>query len=346
MWIDPFFRMLLDSALLGLALVGVAAIVWFASSLLRALRQAKLQTRLQDVERETANELEERRRLVTLLMRNATERSTRQELERLLLELEHESQKQGSARTKEELAQEILKWQGETRGEQERRWQQALSQMNLSHVSAMRHETAMSVIRNIDGGKSRVRFRAGAPRAASPGSEISVRFVAYTPAEEQHIAQLLESVAENAEARVERSETSWVIGTKAEVRCYGNQLHVAPELQRFTWEGQRVHLDFDVTISADARLDVTTRIRFDVLVDGIVVARLRIGLEIVPPSSVGSDRHDVMAESAKTAFASYASSDRARVLDRVASVRTATGLDVWMDCVSLRPNDPRGQCRR
>lgn len=39
-----------------------------------------------------------------------------------------------------------------------------------------------------------------------------------------------------------------------------------------------------------------------------------------------------------TAFASYASEDRARVLDRVASLEISTGMQIFLDCVSLRPN--------
>ena len=36
---------------------------------------------------------------------------------------------------------------------------------------------------------------------------------------------------------------------------------------------------------------------------------------------------------------SYASKDRQRVLDRVAAVRIAAGLDIFLDCLSLNPGD-------
>jgi hypothetical protein len=81
------------------------------------------------------------------------------------------------------------------------------------------------------------------------------------------------------------------------------------------------------------------RIKFDVIVDGIIVARLRIPLAINRSHDGAAERQDVTVDSARSAFASYASPDRARVLDRVASVRTATGMDIWMDCINLRPND-------
>lgn len=44
-------------------------------------------------------------------------------------------------------------------------------------------------------------------------------------------------------------------------------------------------------------------------------------------------------EAARTAFASYASTDRDRVLDRVAAVRISAGLDVFLDCLSLHPGE-------
>jgi hypothetical protein len=47
----------------------------------------------------------------------------------------------------------------------------------------------------------------------------------------------------------------------------------------------------------------------------------------------------VQALPARTAFASYASEDRPRVADRVASLRIAAGLDIFLDCLALRPSE-------
>jgi hypothetical protein len=79
-------------------------------------------------------------------------------------------------------------------------------------------------------------------------------------------------------------------------------------------------------------------LKFDLAIDGIVVARVRCDLQI------GQTRDETPAtftpvKAAATAFASYASSDRDRVLDRVAAVRISAGLDVFVDCLSLRPGD-------
>lgn len=184
-----------------------------------------------------------------------------------------------------------------------------------------------------------VHFGAGAAKTAAPGTEISVRFAAYAPTEQRQARKLLAAVSGDAEARGEYSETTWAIGTVATVVCFGAGLNVTPPRQNFTWQGQRTHLDFDVTISSTTPTGTATRIKFDGFVDGIVVARLRVGLDVIEPDVPPTGRNEVTIGSARTAFASYASPDRERVLDRVASVRAATGLEVWMDCVNLRPND-------
>ncbi|MFO1432922.1 MAG: toll/interleukin-1 receptor domain-containing protein [Candidatus Competibacteraceae bacterium] len=47
----------------------------------------------------------------------------------------------------------------------------------------------------------------------------------------------------------------------------------------------------------------------------------------------------VKIESATTAFASYASQDRLRVLDRVAALQISAGMDVFQDCLSLHSGE-------
>lgn len=68
------------------------------------------------------------------------------------------------------------------------------------------------------------------------------------------------------------------------------------------------------------------------------VATIRVDLEIASDAEP-AEPASVHVRPARTAFASYASADRARVLDRVASVRLATELDVFLDCLQLRAGD-------
>lgn len=184
-----------------------------------------------------------------------------------------------------------------------------------------------------------VRFRCAARRNVAPGQEFTARFVAYPPSAEARIDALLRGVDAAAEARPEHSEVCWALDTLATVTCRGDQLSVDPPTQTFVWRGEAIPLDFDIRVAPDAALDRNIRLKFDVAVDGVVVARLRADLHVVRTESSDASEQHVSTRAARTAFASYASIDRARVLDRVASVRTATGLDVWLDCISLRPNE-------
>jgi serine/threonine protein kinase len=184
-----------------------------------------------------------------------------------------------------------------------------------------------------------VRFRAAARRAARPGSEFPTRFVAYPANAEAAVEGLLQGVDARAEPRREHSLALWALGTRAIVSCRGEHLAVDPPSQELVWRGHPQAFDFDVRVQAAAPSPSETLLKFDVSVEGVTVARLRIALKLVGAEQPDDGRAIAQARSASTAFASYASEDRTRVLDRVASVRTATGIDVWLDCADLRPNE-------
>jgi len=73
-----------------------------------------------------------------------------------------------------------------------------------------------------------------------------------------------------------------------------------------------------------------------VCIGGFLLTRLQLGLTVRSAQS-GRSQYPITGIS-KTAFASYAAEDRPRVLDRIAAIRIATGLDVFMDCLSLDPS--------
>lgn len=182
-----------------------------------------------------------------------------------------------------------------------------------------------------------VQLGASAPRQAKPGGEFTARFVAYEKALEQEVRALLTKLAPAAETVLGIQECRWKAGTLVTVRLSGRGLTSDPPEQPFTWNGGRSLLDFDVTVAEDAEQGLIP-LKFDVLIEGIVVARLRLELEITArPKKKGHATATV--EPARTAFASYSSADRERVLDRVAAVRIAAGLDIFLDCLDLRPGE-------
>ncbi len=183
-----------------------------------------------------------------------------------------------------------------------------------------------------------VQLGASAPGQAKPGGGFTARFVAYEKALEQEVRELLAKLAPSAETVLGIQECRWKAGTLVTVRLSGRGLTVDPAEQSFTWNGGRSLLDFDVTVAQDAE-EETIQLKFDVAIEGIIVARLRLELEITAKPRKKVQTATTTAEPARTAFASYSSADRDRVLDRVAAVRIAAGLDIFLDCLDLTPGE-------
>jgi hypothetical protein len=128
------------------------------------------------------------------------------------------------------------------------------------------------------------------------------------------------------------------VGTMVEVALSGDGMTVEGEargLQRFVWAGRTTILGFEVKLAPHATSIV---LRFDVMVDGIALAKLRLPLSVSanPKSSRRQTRETRLA---KRAFASYSSKDRERVIDRVAAIRIAAKVDVFLDCHDLNPGE-------
>src|SRR5262249_24118354 len=123
-------------------------------------------------------------------------------------------------------------------------------------------------------------------------------------------------------------------GTFITVQLSGDRLDVSPASQDFEWQGQQHYLDFDVSVRKDSP-ERSTRLKFDVSVDGFVLARLRLDLTIEVPSKLRwpwlRRRTYAFSAASRTAFASYAAEDRPRVLDRIAAIRIAIGINIFTD---------------
>ena len=179
---------------------------------------------------------------------------------------------------------------------------------------------------------------ASAPQAVRPGAEFTARFVAYTKAFEAETSELLHRLSPHSTPQLGLQSCRWQAGTTVEVALSARGLNVTPARQQFTWEGSRNLVEFDVAVPENAQPDVTV-LKFDVSVQGIVLARLRLDLEVSTGAGVEATPVTVRATPAHTAFASYSSHDRERVLDRVAAVRISAGLDIFLDCMSLHPSE-------
>jgi hypothetical protein len=182
---------------------------------------------------------------------------------------------------------------------------------------------------------SPVRLGASAPATCRAGDEFTARFAAYLPDDEAEVDALLRKLSPRAAPVLGQADCLWRPGTEVRVSLAGKGLNIDPPVQDFTWQGRRVLLAFDVGVPASTP-DGVIVLKFDVAIDGIIIARLRMDLEIRAGAAVEAPR-TLTAEAARSAFASYSSQDRQRVLDRVAALQISAGMDIFLDCLSLHP---------
>ena len=181
-----------------------------------------------------------------------------------------------------------------------------------------------------------VKLGASAPRAVRPGDEFTARFVAYAGAREAAVADMLNRLSPRHTSHLGLKTCQWRAGERFSVRLAGKGLEIDPEEESFVWDGEQALVEFDVAVPEVAALGVVV-LKFDVFMDGISVARLRLDLEIA--ASADAAPAQVEGAAHHTAFASYSSKDRDRVLDRIDAVRIAAGLDIFLDCLSLHPGE-------
>ncbi|WP_164962279.1 toll/interleukin-1 receptor domain-containing protein [Rubrivivax sp. JA1026] len=180
------------------------------------------------------------------------------------------------------------------------------------------------------------RFGASAPAVVPPGREFIAEFVAYPAGAQEQARALLSRPHATLEVG---AATPLQRGTRLDVEVRGSGFMPADgesARQSFVWQGTPVKLAWALQAADGAHGE--SLLRLDVAIDGIVVARVRLPIEVAAAAPAAPP--PVQAEEAaiaRRAFASYASADRLRVLDRVASIRLAAGIRVFLDCHDLHP---------
>jgi hypothetical protein len=194
---------------------------------------------------------------------------------------------------------------------------------------------------------------ASAPETVRAGDRFTARFVAYVKALEEQVSEELSRLSPRATSRLGVVQISnWQPGVRVTIRLAAGALEVKPNEQIFEWAGKCNRVDFAVSVPNDAKASSEV-LEFIALIDGIVVATLLLDLEIVASRAKSffplrwrskSPMNSATTSAARTAFASYSSQDRQRVLDRVAAVSISAGLDVFLDCLSLHPGESWKPC--
>lgn len=173
-----------------------------------------------------------------------------------------------------------------------------------------------------------------APAQARPGDELTVRFIAYIEELEDEVAEELERKAEGDRVRLGLARARWRTGTPVTVGLAARGLEIDDPVQHFEWDGVKQELLFDGFVPEDRPLG-TVKLKLNVKVGEQTVLRLRQRLEIVKELT-SEEARSSEGVAARTAFASYSSQDRLRVLDRAAEIRDSAGIDIFLDVIDLR----------
>jgi hypothetical protein len=177
-----------------------------------------------------------------------------------------------------------------------------------------------------------------APIVVKPGDIFTARLVAYIKSIEEEVREELIKLSRGrSESYMGVESCRWKLDTHVIIKLSGKHLKVDPSESEFVWKGEHNLVNFLVEVLADAPEEWTV-LKYEVFIEGIRVAFIPLDLEIT--SNIITDKRKISTiEPAHTAFASYASQDRVRVLDRVAAVSISAGLDIFMDCLSMHPGE-------
>ncbi len=180
------------------------------------------------------------------------------------------------------------------------------------------------------------------PTVLSPGEEFVVRFAAYTKECRSEVRRAIEGEAPSAQPRLDLETCRWRPGATVTVKLNANHVAVANAVQTFKWNGTWRLLRFDARVLDNIEQDIIM-LRFDVAVERLPIVALRPEISVLKEKNSASRKSagiSVTEQAApKSAFASYAKKDRRDVLARVRSLQIFTGIDVFLDCLSLRPGD-------
>lgn len=181
-----------------------------------------------------------------------------------------------------------------------------------------------------------VQFRAYTPRHFEPGTPGLVDIWACLPAQAAEVAALAASTAQTLQAGL-RTGVALERGVAITVRLKADGLQVRPSVQTMRWTGEPCNVSFEV-LSPPGQAPGAYPARARLLANGVTVGELHFLLQVQARAADGM-RSDSAAtvRTIRSAFASYATPDRAEMLARIQGMKKiAPDLDVFVDALSLR----------
>lgn len=179
------------------------------------------------------------------------------------------------------------------------------------------------------------------PQHVSPCETFVARFVAYTDSNRNKVLQKLELESPYSNKRLDLDNCRWHRNAKITVYLDSNVANVSKPIQAFKWNGSWQILRFEVEVFDNIATKILP-LKFNIIVEGLPIMTIWPEVKVLKSEQSGIEFSKTLffeKATPKSAFASYASYDRQEVLGRVRSLQIFTGIDVFLDCLSLRPGE-------
>jgi hypothetical protein len=299
-----------------------------------ARERAENERRQQEAEAQRRAENEARRKKDEAEVQRLAEERRQQEAEAKRRADEAERQKQAQAEARE-------------RAEEERRAGEAEAKQRADQGRAFAKVKRADVVSAVDeflaaypaADYDEVHLGAVTPHTVFLGEPFVARFACYTDTTRAIISEIIESEAPGSHIRLGLDRSRWHRNTEVTVRLEANNARVANHVQTFRWDGSYKILRYDITV-LDNISDNRLILKFDVFVEGLLIISLRPETKVQRNANTNATPLSrVETPAPRTAFASYVKTDRREVLGRIRSVQIATGMDVFLDCLSIQPGE-------
>lgn len=178
----------------------------------------------------------------------------------------------------------------------------------------------------------RVSISLSCPGQITAADDFAFQVAIHLPEQQASIASLLTQLAPDNTHALAAQQCKWKRGTEVSLRASAQHLRISPAEQSFVWEGEAVILSFDAA-GIDLRLGQRVSLKIDVLIAGIVVARVRMVLTVSDTTNDRASQKTVQPY--RSAFASYASADTNLVIGRLHEIER-NGVKIFWDRISLQ----------
>ncbi len=185
---------------------------------------------------------------------------------------------------------------------------------------------------------SKVYLGAACPSTIIEDQEFVIYFSAYIDKYRSEIERIIKHETTKSPVKADLERTNWKKGANVLVKCSAIGLNILESDQHFEWNGQYHILKFDARLKNSTELN-RILVKIDVFLEDILIVRLRpeIGIELNATSQSFRSKQLISTKVCpESAYASYSSKDRVEVISKVSAIESMYGIDVFVDCLSIK----------